>query len=101
MYSCLNMACFKGWLFISLSVGTIIDDSDTMMLLRALAPLSSGFVASNGAVARRAGSQLRFRLAVPALHPLNPHPALRCNVAAVAVVEHRQAWTSRRWFPSW
>ena len=44
-----------------------------MMLLRALAPLSSGFVASNGAVARRAGllSQLRFRLAVPALHPLN------------------------------
>ena len=27
MYSCLNMACFKGWLFISLS-GTIIDDSD-------------------------------------------------------------------------
>ena len=26
-----------------------------MMLLRALAPLSSGFVASNGAVARRAG----------------------------------------------
>ena len=53
-----------------------------MMLLRALSPLSSGFVASNGAVARRAGplSQLRFRLVHPT--PSQPHPALRWNVAA-------------------
>ena len=71
-------------------------------LLRALAPLSSGFVASNGAVARRAGplSQPRFRL-VAHPTPAQSHPALRWNVAAVAVVERGRAWTSRRWFPSW
>ena len=72
-----------------------------MMLLRALSPLSSGFVVSNGAVARRAGplSQLRFRLVHPT--PSQPHPALRWMLPLPAVVERRRAWTSRRWFPSW